>query len=278
MEKQIIKPPQLVYLIELLQELGSEADNFILIGGQAMRFHLSNPRNTKDFDFVLNINALRKTSLNIYDVLKKLGYKAIPESKNFQFDKKIPKSSDVMRLEFLASEKERRHNNIRVSIQKNIHARACTGAEIALKECDYHSISLPSSDEIPKGIVIKVARPTVIVMLKLIAMDDRYNNIRGPEYTEHDRNEARINASDIMIIIHSYIKDPEFKKSFWNQFGDENQLKNRILYILLSYYAGIDSPGIQLYAEYLHKEGKNIDEEELLQALREIKFLISNSA
>lgn len=60
MEKQIIKPPQLVYLIELLQELGSEADNFILIGGQAMRFHLSNPRNTKDFDFVLNINALRK--------------------------------------------------------------------------------------------------------------------------------------------------------------------------------------------------------------------------
>jgi len=276
MEKQIIEFPQLVYLIEFFQELGKEADNFILIGGQAMRFHLSNPRNTKDFDFVLNINALRKTNLKIFDVLKKLGYRAIPKSKNFQFYKIIPNSSEIMRLEFLASEKEKRHKDIRVSIQKSIHARSCIGAEIALKEYDYHSISLPSPDEMHKGIIINVARPIVIVMLKLIAMDDRYNNIRGPEDAEHDRNEARINASDIMIIIHSYIKDPDFKKAFWNQFGDENKLKNRILDIISSYYAGIDSPGIQLYAEYLHKEGKNINKEGLKQALREIKFLISN--
>ena len=277
MEKYIIKQPQLNYLIEFIEELGREVDNFILIGAQAMRFHLSDPRGTKDFDFVLNVNALRKTDHKIVDVLNKLGYEVVPESKRFQFFKRIPNSLEIMRLEFLASEKEKRQKDFRVTIQQSIHARACTGAEIALKECDYHSITLPLPDGTTKEIVIRVARPTVIAMLKLIAMDDRYNNIRGPEEAEHDRDEARIHSADIMIIIHHHIQDPGFKKAFWNQFGDETQLKHRILDILSSYFAGIDSPGIQLYAEFLQIQGKDIDEEGLKQALREIKFLIINS-
>lgn len=62
MGTNIIKEPQLGYLIELFTELGSAADEFVLVGGQAMYFMVDKPRPTKDFDFVLNVIALRGMS------------------------------------------------------------------------------------------------------------------------------------------------------------------------------------------------------------------------
>ena len=38
-------------------------------------------------------------------------------------------------------------------------------------------------------------------MLKLLALDDRYRNIRGPAEARHDREEARTHAADIVAIV-----------------------------------------------------------------------------
>jgi hypothetical protein len=38
-------------------------------------------------------------------------------------------------------------------------------------------------------------------MLKLLALRDRYNNLRGAKEARHDREEAQTHASDIVAIL-----------------------------------------------------------------------------
>ena len=85
-----------------------------------------------------------------------------------------------MRIEFMAPEEFKRHNDIRVDIQKGVHARACTGGSIAVEQSDLHTISGKLPDGTPFAGQIRVTRPHALVMLKALALADRYNNIRGP--------------------------------------------------------------------------------------------------
>ena len=87
MEQNIIEEQQLSHLLELFTELGSAADKFVLVGAQAMRFTLGEVRHTKDFDFVLDVIALRVITQSISEVLEKLQYKVVPEARRFQFYK-----------------------------------------------------------------------------------------------------------------------------------------------------------------------------------------------
>jgi hypothetical protein len=41
------------------------------------------------------------------------------------------------------------------------------------------------------SVPIRVTKPHALVMLKLLALDDRYRNIQGPAEARHDREEAR---------------------------------------------------------------------------------------
>jgi hypothetical protein len=274
MEQGIIKEPQLSYLLELFTELGDAADNFVLAGAQALRFMVKEPRYTKDFDFVLNVIPLRQMPPSISDLFKRLGYEAIPEAQLFQFSKKIPNSNEMMRIEFLASDKERRSKNFRVDVQKNIHARACAGAEIVLKESDLEEIKgvLPSSKY--TEIKLRIIRPHALLMMKLFALDDRYQNIRGPGEAKHDRDEARIHTADIIAIVHNYITNPDFVKSFWTQFSMDEELKKRTKDILSKYFGALDNPGVLLYAESLKVEVEIDKNVELNRVIREIGFLL----
>jgi len=276
METVTINELQKSHLIELLTELKELADSFILIGGQALPYFTERPRPTKDIDFVLDVFALQNASKSIADVLNKLNYKIVDEARNFQFFKEINPELKV-RIEFLAVEKEKRKNNIRVDVQKNIHARACTGAEIAIKESynEYLRGFLPNGK--PAEVKIRVVRPHALLMLKLYAMDDRYQNIRGPDEANHDRNESRIHSADIISVIHGQIKRPEFATNFWSQFNTEIELRERAKNIISKYYDTIDSPGIRLYAEFLQLQIGSINETELARALREMKFLLGHS-
>jgi hypothetical protein len=83
----MIPEPQLTYLLELLHALGPAAADFVVAGAQAMKFSVKQARTTKDFDFLLNVMALRKEPLQLAAIFEKLGYKAVPESRNFQFEK-----------------------------------------------------------------------------------------------------------------------------------------------------------------------------------------------
>lgn len=278
MEQNIIGEPQLSYLLELLSELGGAADDFVLAGAQAMRFVVSDARSTRDFDFVLDVIALRRITQSIADVLEKLQYKVVPEASRFQFFKQIPNSPEIMRIEFLAPEKEKRPNNFRVDVQPNVHARACTGAEIAIRESDCKTIkgTLPNGKlaEIP----LRVVRPQALLMLKLFAMDDRYKNIRGPKEAQHDRDETGIHAADVITIVRSNIRNPDFYRLFWSQFGGEVDLKRRALDIISNYFEDSNAPSIQLYAEFLRMQSVSIDEdEELKRALREVRLLLPES-
>ncbi len=275
MEQNIIGEPQLSHLLEFLTELGSAADDFVLAGAQAMRFVVNEARSTRDFDFVLDVIALRETSQSIADVLEKLQYKVVPEARRFQFSKQIPDSPEIMRVEFLAPEKEKRPNNFRVDVQQNIHARACTGAEIALRESDCKTIKGTLPNGKPGEISLRVICPHALLMLKLFAMDDRYKNIRGPKEAQHDRDEARIHAADIVIIVRTNIQSSDFNRLFWFQFSDELKLKQRALDIISNYFVDSNAPGILLYAEFLRMQSMAINEdEELKRALREVRLLL----
>ncbi len=278
MEQNIIEEPQLSYLLEFITELGSIADNFVLAGSQAIRLTGITTRRTKDFDFVLNVIALRETSESIAKILEKLQYKVVPEAKNFQFVKKVPNSNETMRIEFLASEKEKRPNNFRVGVQKDIHARSCTGAGIAIKESDSITIKGTLPDRKPAETQLHVIRPYALLMLKLFAMDDRYKNIRGPKESEHDRNEARIHTTDIISVVHHNIQKSDFRTLFWGQFEEYVELKQRALDIISSYFKDLNSLGIQLYTEFLSMQSIGIDEtDELKRALREVRLLLPES-
>lgn len=237
--------------MELLAALGPAADDFVVAGAQAMKFAVAEARATKDVDFVLNVLALRDQPLSLADTLAKLGYAPVPESRNFQFVKPIPKSKETMRIEFMAPEEFKRHNDIRVDIQRGVHARACTGGSIAVEQSNPRTISGNRPDGTPFAGQIRVTRPHALVMLKLLALADRYNNIRGPKEARHDREEAQTHASDIVSILRAVTDIPSFNTAFVLQFQREPALGVPVLRILADYFRERTSPGLILYAEYI---------------------------
>jgi hypothetical protein len=108
---------QLTYLLEFLHALGPAAEDFVVAGAQAMKFSVARARGTKDFDFLLNVMALRKETRQLAAIFDKLGYQAVPESRNFQFEKSIPGSAETMRIEFMAPDEYKREKDFRVDIQ-----------------------------------------------------------------------------------------------------------------------------------------------------------------
>jgi len=278
-KSEIIQGPQLNYLLELFVELGKAGRDFVLAGARAIHFYVDKPRFTGDFDFILDVLPLRGMGQPISKVLEDLGYQVVPESRNFQFEKEIPDTGESFRIEFMASEKERRTKDFRVDVQEKIHARSCTGAEIVLKESDFRSIQgfLPNGEK--AEIKLRVARPHALLMLKMLAMDDRYRNIRGPEEARHDREEAKNHAADIISIVRSSIQKKDFCKWFWAQFDDDLELECRIRQVISDYYKDLFSPGIQLYEEHLRDKSPFVDvnRSELERALREVRILLHES-
>jgi hypothetical protein len=273
METIAINELQKSHLIELITELGGLSDSFVLIGGQALPFLTINPRPTKDIDFVLDVFALQDTNPLIIDVLNKLNYKVVPESQNFQFFKEISPELKI-RIEFLASEKKKRKKNFRVDIQKDIHARACTGAEIVINESYFKNIKGVLPNGTPAEVKIRIVKAHALLMLKLFAMDDRYRNLRGPDEYEHDRDEARVHSADIVNIVHKHIQKPDFTKYFWSQFDQDKVLQQRCNDIISSYYKDTNGIGLILYEEFLKSQGIPYEQADLEQALREIRFII----
>ena len=131
-------------------------------------------------------------------------------------EKAIPDSAEKMRIEFMAPEEYKREKDFRVDIQEGVHARACTGGSIALAQSDLHTISgkLPSGT--PCTAQVRVTQPQALVMLKLLALADRYNNIRGTKEARHDREEAQTHAADTVAIVRAV---PDIRK-----FNDKPRL------------------------------------------------------
>jgi hypothetical protein len=156
-----------------------------------------------------------------------------------------------MRIEFMAPEEFKREKDFRVDIQDGVHARACTGGSIALAQSDRHSISgkLPNGDDFTAQ--IRVTAPHALVMLKLLALSDRYSNIRGPKEARHDREEAQTHAADIIGIVAAVADVPRFNSLFATQFLSEPLLGLRVLHVLSDFFREPASPGLIVYAEYL---------------------------
>ena len=156
-----------------------------------------------------------------------------------------------MRIEFMAPEEFKREKDFRVDIQDGVHARACTGGSIALEQSDRHSISgkLPKGDDFTA--MIRVTAPHALVMLKLLALADRYSNIRGPKEARHDREEAQTHAADIIGIVAAIADIPRFNSLFAAQFLPEPLLGLRVLRVLSDFFRESTSPGLIVYAEYL---------------------------
>jgi hypothetical protein len=247
----VIPEPQRTYLLELLAALGAAADDFVIAGAQAMKFTVEKARGTKDVDFILNVVALRKEPLQLAKVLEGLGYKPVPESRNFQFAKDIPGTKETMRIEFMAPEEFKRRSDFRVEIQDGVHARACTGGSIALEESDIHTIS----GKLPNGTLhtakVRVTRSHALVMLKLLALSDRYNNIRGTKEARHDREEAQTHAADIVALLTAVSDIPRFNDQFVRQFRHDTHLGLHVLSILQRFFRDATSPGLLVYSEHV---------------------------
>ena len=266
------------YVLELLVALGPAAENFVLAGAQALKFHSPKSRATRDFDFVLNVLALRQADIELAAILESLGYKPVPAAKYFQFSKPIPNSAEVMRIEFMApAEHERRkRGDIRVNIQPSIHARACEGGSTVLAESDLYQISGSTPDGRQVSVPIRVARPTALVMMKLLAIHDRYKNLRGIQKREHDRNEARIHTADVVDILSAQIDMNEFRMRFLAQFAPEPHLKDKICGIVQDYFGDENKPGVLLYEERLRSPDYAISREKSRAEVQRAQRLVAS--
>ena len=247
----MIPEPQRTYLLELLFAIGQAADDFIVVGGQALKFYLDRPRATRDIDFVLNVVSLREHRTVLSTQLQDLGYVVVEGSQNFQFDKPIPNSKERMRIEFMAPAEFKRRADFRVDVEVGLHARACTGGAIAVQESDLHALAghLPNGKEYTAQ--IRVTRPHALVMLKLLALDDRYRNERGLKESQHDREEARVHAADIVAIISASLDPKALRESFEKQFAGDPLLGVRVLSLTENYFRENTSPGLLVYEEFL---------------------------
>ena len=247
----MIPEPQLTYVLELLGALGPAANEFVIAGAQAMKFTVAGARATKDIDFILDVIGLRDEPLRLADVLKQLGYAPVERARNFQFEKSIPNSTQKMRIEFMAPDEFRRRGDFRVDVQNGVHARACTGAGTALAESDVHNLIGTLPDGKPFMVDARVIKPHALVMLKLLALSDRYNNVRGDRETRHDREEAQTHAGDIVAIVAAQPDLAEFNRQFEAQFQSDPMLGIQVLRILVDFFQGIASPGLVVYTEHL---------------------------
>ena len=247
----MIPEPQRTYVLELLNALGPAAEEFVVAGAQAMKFMVARARATKDVDFVLDVVKLRGEPIALAAQLEKLDYKPVEGARNFQFEKPIPNSRETMRIEFMAPEEFKREKDFRVDVQSGVHARACTGGTIALAESEVHQLAgrLPNGTEFTAS--IRVIKAHALGMLKLLALDDRYRNIRGAAEAKHDREEARTHAADIVAIVCAQLDIAKFKEAFQRQFVSDPQLGERVRQILERYFREDVSPGMLVYEESL---------------------------
>ncbi len=266
----MIPEPQRTYVLELLLALGPAADDFVMAGAQAMKFMVERARATKDIDFVLDVVRLRGEPLALAAELERLDYKAVESSRNFQFEKPIPNSSQTMRIEFMAPEEFKREKDFRVDVQNGVHARACTGGAIAVAESDTHQLSgrLPDGSEFTAS--VRVTRPHALVMLKLLALDDRYRNIRGSAEARHDREEARTHAADIIAIISAQSDLARFEEAFQRQFASDPALHKRTTHIVHEYFRENVSPGLLVYEEFLVAD-RPLDRSVRLEVAQEVE-------
>jgi hypothetical protein len=276
----VIPEPQRTYLLELLTALGTAAEGLVLVGGHALRFMVARPRATRDFDFVLDATYLRACDTSIASVLASLGYVAAENARNFQFEKPIPRSSEIMRIEFMAPAEFVRKGEIRVDVQSGIHGRACVGGSIVVVETDEQEVGGSLPDGKPALARVNVTRPHAFVLLKLLAMDDRYRNIRGPAHAEHDRAEARTHAGDTVAVLSAQADLGEFRNRFAGQFGQDAGLKERSYQVIRDYFGDEGKPGLVLYGESLIASlpaGESVRslESELRRAQRLIVSLLS---
>jgi len=109
--------------------------------------------------------------------------------------------------------------------------------------------SLPSGE--PARARVQVTRAHALVLLKLLAMDERYRNLRGVAHRAHDRQEARTHADDIVAVMSAQTDLDEFRKRFARQFAEEIGLKERTKEIIKAYFADESRPGVILYEESL---------------------------
>lgn len=276
----MIPEPQRTYLLELLVALEPFAKDFVLVGAQSMKFAVGNARATRDFDFLLDAVHLRQRDSRVAEILGALGYQVVPESRNFQFEKRIPKSREIMRVEFMAPHELKRKKDFRVEIEQGLHARECFGGGIALRESDEHELKGSLPDGRAATIKLRVTRPTALVLLKLLALDDRYRNIRGAGEAEHDREEAQTHAADVIAIMTANSNISEFRRRFYEQVKGQQEVADRITSILERYFRTDASPGMLLYEEALHRNqsaGRETREQirdELNRAFRMIYLLL----
>jgi hypothetical protein len=197
-----------------------------------MKFMVDRARATKDIDFVLGV--------------------VVERSRNFQLEKPIPKSRETLRIEFMAPEELKPgETDFRVDVQKGVHARACTGGAIAIAESETHQLVGRLPDGLEFTASLRVTKPHALVMLKLLALDDRYRNIRGPAEARHDREESRTHAADILAIVSAQTNPAQFKEAFRRQFEADPPLGVRESRVLCEYFSESTSPGLLVYEEFL---------------------------
>jgi hypothetical protein len=171
----------------------------------------------------------------------------------------------------MAPEEFRRgEGDFRVDVQKGVHARACTGGSIAVAQSEIHRLAgvLPDGSEFTAS--VRVTKPHALVMLKLLALDDRYRNIRGPAGARHDREEARTHAADVVAIVSAQVDMALFREAFQRQFEPDPPLGRRVLRIIDEYFRENVSPGMLVYEEFLAAD-KPLDRDARRRVAQEIE-------
>lgn len=128
--------------------------------------------------------------------------------------------------------------------------RAFARAEVLrIAESSVHRLSGKLPDGAAFAADVRVTKPHALVMLKLLALDDRYRNIRGATQQKHDREEARTHSADCVAVMSGQTDLKQFKEDFEKQFQRDPALGMRVLDILNGYFRENTSPGLLVYEE-----------------------------
>lgn len=167
------------------------------------RWGSNRPRVTKDFDFITSLDLIASADeqQRLHEVLEKHRFQVVPENARWQFQKDVGKDRVVL-LDFHAAPPAEERSDLRVGARRikpgqslgkrGIHARENPEA------CGSHRHPFSFSYQ---GLEIVLPNPVTLVVMKLVAMRDRWLASQDESKSAGERadeaREARKHAADV---------------------------------------------------------------------------------
>lgn len=167
------------------------------------RWASNRPRVTKDFDFIASLDLIASSDeqQRLHEVLEKHRFQVVPENARWQFQKNAGEDRVVL-LDFHAAPPAEQRSDLRVGARRIKPGRSLGKRGIHAREnpeacgSERHPFSFSY-----QGLKIVLPNPVTLVVMKLVAMRDRWiashDSSKSAEERADEAREARKHAADV---------------------------------------------------------------------------------